>query len=157
MNACGCPFAQKLFDDVRAMNGRTVPDDQQLARDLAQKPLQKAHDIWPFVRVILHVQEQPSIWRQPPNRREMVTGQRHGQDGCLPNWRIGAHGHRQEIKRRLVYTDDGTRFLFCLFFNSATRCSCQVWIAWASCWLARLSGFWTLCLIACRRRLQWVG
>ena len=157
MKTFGSPCAQKIFDDIRAMNGRAIPDDQQLARDFAQKHLQKAHDIWPFVRVILHLHKQPSIGCQATDRRKMVTGQPHRQDRRVPNRRIGPHSHGQEVKRRLVYKDDGTLFLFRFFFNSVTRCSRQVWIACASLWLARLSGFWALCLIALRRRLQWVG
>lgn len=157
MKALGPTFAQKSFDDVRTMNGRAVPNDQQLAWDFAQKPLQKAHDIWPFVRVILHLHEQPPIGCQATDRRKMVTGQPYRQDRRMSNRRVGPHSHGQEVKRRLIYKDDGTLFLFRLFFNSATRCSRQVTIACASLWLARLSGFWTLCLIACRRRLQWVG
>jgi hypothetical protein len=157
MKAFGAPSAQKVFDDARTMNRRTVPNDQQVAGNFAQKHLQEAHDIWPFVRVILDLHEQSTIWRQSADGRQVVTGQRNSQDGRLPHGRRGSHGHGQQVERRLIYEDDGTRFLFRLFFNSATRCSRQVWIACASRWLARLSGFWTLCLIALRRRPQWVG
>jgi hypothetical protein len=87
----------------------------------------------------------------------MIASQRNRQDWRLAHRRIGPNGHGQEIKRRLIYKDDRTLFLCGFFFNAATRCSRQVWIACASRWLARLSGFCTLCLIACRRRLQWVG
>ena len=131
VNACGSPSAQKVFDDVRAMDGRAIPDDQQFAGDLAQKHLQKAHDIWPFVRVILHLHEQSSIWCQSTDDRQVITGQRNSQDGCLTHGCIAAHGHGQEIKRRLVYEDDGTLFLFRLFFTSAPRCSHPVWRACA--------------------------
>lgn len=157
VKAFGSPCTQKVFDHLRAMNGSAIPDDQQVARDLAQKQVQKAHDIWPFVRMVLQAHEQPPIGRQATDRRKMVTGQPHRQDRRVSNRRIGPYSHGQEVKRRLVYKDDGTLFLFRLFFNSATRCSRQVWIACASLWLARLSGFWTLCLMALRRRLQWVG
>ena len=148
MKALGPSRAQKVFDDPRAMNGSAIPNDQQFAGDLARKHLQKAHDIWSFVRMVLYPQEHPSIWRQTADGRQMIAGQGNRQDGRLTHWRIRPHSQGQEVKRRLVYKDNGTLFLFRLFFNSATRCSRQVWIACASCWLARLSGFWTLCLIA---------
>lgn len=157
MNAFGSPCAQKVFDDMTAMNRSPIPNDQQFARDFAQKQLQKAYDISPFVRMILDLHEQSSRERQPSHCRKVIASQWNGQDGGLTHWRIRAYSHRQQVKRRLVYKDDGTLFFLRLFFNSATRCSRQVWIAWASRWLARLSGFWTLCLIALRRRLQWVG
>lgn len=157
MKACGSPCAQEIFDDARAVDRRAVPDDQQLALNFAQKHLQETHDIRACIRVILNLQEQSAIRRQPTYGRQVVTGQRDGQDGGLSHRRIGSHSHRQEIERRLVYEHDGTGFLFRLFFSSITRCSRQVWMAWASRWLARLPGFWTLCLMALRRRLQWVG
>src|SRR5690348_8008290 len=37
MDAFGSTFAQKVFDWLRAMNGSSVPDHQQLAWDLAQE------------------------------------------------------------------------------------------------------------------------
>ncbi len=154
MNAFGSRGRQKIFDHVTPMNSGTVPNDQQFAGKLAQEHLQKAHDIWPFIRMVLHLHEQPPIHRQTTNGGKMITGQRNREDRRLANRCVGPHGHRQEVKRRLVYKDNGALFLFRLFFNSATRCSRQVWIACTSRWLARLSGFWTLCLIALRRRLQ---
>lgn len=157
MYALGSPCRQKIFDHVTAMNGGSIPNDQQFAGNLASKHLQKAHDIWPFVRMVLNLHKQPSIHRQAPNGGKMITGQWNRQDRRLANWRIGPNGHWQEIKRRLVYKDDGTLFLFGLFFNAVTRCSRQVWIACASRWLALLVGFWTLCLMALRRRPQWLG
>src|SRR5579883_3290128 len=150
MNALGTSRAQKVFDDTRAMNGSTIPNDQQFARNLTLKEAQKAHDIWPFVRMVLQPHEHPPIWRQTADSRKVIVGQGNRQNGRLTHWRIRAHSQRQEIKRRLVSKDNGTLFFLRLFFNSVTRCSRHVWIACASCWLARLSGFWTLCLIACR-------
>lgn len=132
MDASGSPSAQKGFDDVGAMHGCTVPNDQQLAGNFAQKQVQEAHDIRPFVRVILDLHEQPSIRGQCTDDQEMVTSQRHGEDRRLAHWRIGAHRHGQQVKRRRIYKDDGARFLFRLFFNSATRWSHQVWMDCAS-------------------------
>src|SRR5258708_17330047 len=157
MNAFGSPCGQEIFDHVTPMNRGSIPNDQQFAGNLAREHLQKAHDIWPFVRMVLHLHEDPSIHRQTSNDGKMITGQRNREDRRLADRRIGANGHGQEIKRRLVYTDDRPLFLCGLFFNAATRCSRQVWIACTSRWLARLSGFWTLCLMALSRRLQWVG
>jgi hypothetical protein len=157
MDAFGSPLSQKVLDCLAAMDRGPIPNDKQVARDLPQQQLQKAHDIWSFVGVILHLHDQLSLQGQPSNSREMVTCQLDGQHGGLSSWRIGPNDHGQEIKRRLVYKDDGPLFLFGLFFSSAARCSRQVWIACASRWLAWLSGFCKLCLIALRRRPQCVG
>ena len=48
MDAFGSPLGQKRFDSLRAMNARPIPDDQQLAWDLAQEQVQELHHIWPF-------------------------------------------------------------------------------------------------------------
>jgi transposase len=37
------------------MNRCAIPDDQQFAWELAQQSLQKAHNVWPFVRLILEL------------------------------------------------------------------------------------------------------
>ncbi len=78
MNACGSPCRQKVFDDARAMDGRAIPDNQQFPRNFAKKPLQKAHHIWPFIRMILKLHEQPPIWGQSPmaERWSRVSGTR---------------------------------------------------------------------------------
>src|SRR6266700_4218297 len=53
MDALGSALGQKILDGPRAMNARAIPDDQQVARDLAQKQVQEAHHIWSFERMVL--------------------------------------------------------------------------------------------------------
>ncbi len=45
VNACSRPSRQKVFDRLAVMDGRTIPDDQQFPRDLAQELLEKSHHI----------------------------------------------------------------------------------------------------------------
>jgi len=157
MNAFGSSLCQKILDHLTAMNGGPIPDDQQFARDLAQKSLQKTHDIWPFVRMILNMHEKPPIGSHTTNSREMIASQFHRQDRRLSNRGVGPHCHRQQVKSRLIYKNNGALFLFGLFFSSTDRCSRHRWIAASSRWVARWIGFWRLCLIVQRRRLQCVG
>jgi hypothetical protein len=99
MNALGTSRAQKVFDDMRAMNGSAIPNHQQFAGDLARKHLQKAHDIWPFIRMVLEPHEHPSIRRQAADGRQMIASQGNRQNGRLTHWCIGAHSQGQEVKR----------------------------------------------------------
>jgi hypothetical protein len=55
----GCAtLSQEVLDDMRAVDWGAVPDDQQLARDMAEQVLQKAHHVRPAQRAVLHLQEE---------------------------------------------------------------------------------------------------
>ena len=157
MDAFGSPLSQKILDRLTAVNSSPIPDDQQVAWELAQKQLQEPHDIWPFVRGILDVHDQSSIQCKATDGREMITGPFDLQHRRLPDRGIGPHRHGQQIKSRLIYKDDGALFRFGLFFSSTERCSRHSLMAVSSRWLARSTGFCLLYLILCRRREQWVG
>lgn len=157
MNPFGCALCQKILDDPATMNAGPIPNDQQFPRDLAQKHLQKANHAWSFVRMIVHLHEQPPIHRQAPYRGKVITGQFDRQHGRLSDRRVGSYRHGQQIKGRLIYENDCAFFLFGLFFSSTQWWSRHTWIACSSRWVARVSGFCRLCLMAERRRPQWVG
>jgi hypothetical protein len=157
MDAFGSPLCQKILDGLRAMNARAIPDDQQLSRKLAQELLQEAHHIRSFERVVLEVHDQSPIHRQPTDRREMIARQWNLQHRRLPHRSVGADRHGQQVKARLIYKDDGAFLLVGLFFSSTQWWSRHTWMACSLRWLARVSGFCRLCLMAERRREQWVG
>lgn len=157
MDAFGTPLRQKILDRLTAVDGSPIPDNQQVARDLAQEQLQETHDIWSFVRSVLDVHDQPSIQGKPADGREMIPGQFDLQQRRLPDRGRGPHRHGQQIKSRLVYKDDGALFLCGLFFSSTERWSRHSLMAASSRWLARSTGFWQLYLILHRRREQCVG
>jgi hypothetical protein len=157
MDALGSPLGQELFDGPRAMNACPIPDDQQGARDLAQKQLQETHHIRAFERVVLNRHDQAPIHGEAAHRGKMIAGQGDRQHRCLSHRSVGPHSHRQHIQSRLIYKDDRALFLFGLFFTSSEWWSRHTWMACSSRWLARVSGFCRLCLMAERRREQWVG
>src|SRR5450631_1266438 len=132
MNPLGTAFCQKVFDRLTAMNGRSIPDDQQVAGNLTGEQLQKANDIGAFVRMVLGLHEEPPLWGNATHSRKMVVGQFDWQDGRLPLRRIGAHSHRQQVKGGLIYKDDGAFFALGFFFNSSHWCSFQFWMAASS-------------------------
>ena len=55
MDAFGSSLRQEILDRLAAMNGSAIPDDQQLAWELAQEQLQEPHDIWPLLQAVLNV------------------------------------------------------------------------------------------------------
>src|SRR5712692_10003672 len=44
MDPLGCARGQKVFDDLAAMDWGAIPDDQELAGNVAQQVLEEAHD-----------------------------------------------------------------------------------------------------------------
>src|SRR5258706_13727791 len=157
MEALGGTAREVVLDRLATMDRRAIPDDEQLAGDLAQQHAQEAHDIGRVVGMVLRLQEQPPVGREPPDGGQMVMGQRHPQHRRPPARRPRAHGHRQEVEAGLVYPDDRPPFVD-RFFSKAGQRSChQAAIAAASRWVARVTGRWTLCCSACSSRLTWAG
>src|SRR6266568_9103948 len=157
MNAFGTSFCQVVFDDLTSMNRSAIPDHQQLAGNLTREDLQKANDIWAFVRMVLGLHNDLPFGCDSANGREMVTSQLDFQNGRFANGGVGAYRQRQEIKSRLIYKDNGTIFLFGLFFSAGHRSSFQAWIATSSRCVAFWMGFCRLYFTPRRRRLQWAG
>ena len=157
MDAFGSACCQKILDGTRAMNARAIPDEKPLARKLTQEQVQELHHIGTFEGMILQVHNQASIHAQAADGRQMIASQGNLQDGRLSHGSIGAHRHGQQVKARLIYKHDRAFLLFRLFFSSTEWWSRQVWMACSSRWLAYVSGFCRLCLMAARRREQWVG
>src|SRR6266446_6199378 len=157
MDAFGRAMAQKLFDRLRSMNRRPIPDHQKVARNLAQQQAQEAHHILGTVGMILCLHQQPSIRGDCSDGGEMIIGQLDAQHRGLSTGRIGAYSNRQEVKAFFIYEDDRPFFLFGLFLSAGHRSSFHLWMAASSRWVARWTGFWTLYLMARRMRLQWAG
>ena len=144
MQPFGGPALQKVFDLLGAMDGGPIPDHEQLPGDLAQQETQEAHDICGFIGSLLHLHEEPSLWGQATNGREMIGAELDAQERSLPTRGIGPHGHGQQIKTRLIYKNDGSFFLLSFFFSAGQRSSFQPLMAASSRWLARCTGFCTL-------------
>src|SRR5712692_4873229 len=60
----------------------------------------------------------------PLIKDQVIAREFHPQDRRLPTWCPGAHRHRQQIKPRFVYPEDG-RFLLVGFFFIAVLRSCD--------------------------------
>ena len=85
--------------------------------------------------------EQSPIQGDATDGREMIARQLDPQDRRLPAWSPGAHRHRQQIKSRFVYPDDGGLVLLGFFLMSGQRSSDHCLSASSLRWLARSTGF----------------
>src|SRR5262245_57642498 len=94
---CGSA-AQEVLNRLATMNGRAIPDDEQLALDFTQQHAQEAHDILSVVRPLLSLQEEASFRRDAPDGGEMIMGERQGEDRRLPARRPGPHRHREQVE-----------------------------------------------------------
>src|SRR5258708_15468731 len=139
------------------MDGRAIPDDQQLAADFAQQQAQEADDIGGAVSMLLGLHEQAPGSGDAADGREMVMGERHAQEGRLPAGRPGPHGQRQQVEPRLIYPNDGPAFVGRFFSKAGQRSRHQAWTAAASRWAARCTGRWTLWRTAWSSRLTRAG
>src|SRR5258708_17334104 len=94
VHASGTAPTQEVLDGLAAMNGRAVPDHQELATDLAQQHAQEADDIRRVVGTLLGLHEQAPVRRDAADRREMVIIDRHPQQRRLPTRCPGPPAHR---------------------------------------------------------------
>jgi hypothetical protein len=143
-DAAGAALSQEVLDRLAAMDRRAVPNDQQLAGDVAQQMLEEAHDIRARVGVILHEHEQPSGWRDAADDRQVVATQREAEDWRLPARGVGPDRAREQIEARFVDPDDGPSLLVSPFFRAGQRSVRHASITASFRWLARAIGFCTL-------------
>ncbi len=99
----GGPLRQEVFDRLRAVNGRPVPDDEQRARNLAQQMAQELHDCRAAEGALADLQQQPPVHRESADRREMIMGEQGVQDRRLATGRIGPDGPGQGVEGRFIY------------------------------------------------------
>ena len=67
----------------------------------------------------------------PLIKDQVIVREFHAQDRRLPTWSPGAHGHRQQIKPRFVYPEDGRLLLVGFFFIAGHR-SCDHFLSASS-------------------------
>lgn len=143
-DAAGTTLGQEVLDRLAAMDGSTIPDDQEFAGDVAEEMLEEADDVRALVRVLLDQHEQASLRRDAADDRQVVAAQREAEDGCLPAWGVGPDRAREEVEARFVDPDDGPAFLVGPLFRAGQRSVRQASIAASFRWLARSIGFCTL-------------
>lgn len=149
--------AQEVLDDLAAVNRCAIPEDQELAREVAQQVPEEPYDIGTFEGASPDVEEQAPVRSECADGREVVTRERDGQDRGLPFGRVGADPGRQEVETRFIDPDNRPSF-FPGFFSRTGQCSVSQasTLAGSRC-VARTSGCWTLRPRVRRRRLTCEG
>ena len=110
VQALGRALGQEVLDHLGAVDGRAVPDHQQLARDLSKQVLKEAHHVGAAQGVVADLEQDAAGRGQPADQGQVITGEGHVQDGHLPAWGVGADDRRQQVAAGLVYEDDGAPF-----------------------------------------------
>lgn len=144
LDATGTAVCQEVLDGLAAMDGRAVPDDQQLAGDVAEQMLEEAHDIRALERPLLHQHEQSIVRGDGTDDREMIATQWEREDRRLPAWGVGADRAREQVEARFIDPDDRPPLPVGPLFRAGHRSVSHASIAASLRWLARSIGFWTL-------------
>lgn len=157
MEPFGSFVFQKVFDHLCTMDRCPIPDDEQVAWNLAQQETQEANHILGIIGMILRLHEQPSLSSKASDSRKMIPRQFHTQHRSVSSGSVGPHSHRQQVEAGFIYKDDGSVLLLGFFLSAGQRSSFQRPMAVSSRWLACCTGFCTLYFSFCRSRLQWPG
>jgi hypothetical protein len=157
MDALGATLRQEALHGFATMDGRAIPNDQQLALNVPQQMLQEAHDILATIGLLLHLYQQAAAAGERANHRQMIIAEWCAQDRRLPARSVGTANRGQQVEAGLIYPDDRALLAPRFFFSAGQRWSCQAWIAASFRSLARVIGFWTLNPSRRRRRETCAG
>ena len=151
------PLGEEVLDRLGTMDGRAIPDHEEVALDVAQQMLEKADDLGAPESPLAHLQEDPPVVGEAAQHGQMIARAGHAQDRRLAPRRVGAHEPRQQVEGGLVYPDDRAPLALGFACRAGQRSANQAVIACSSRWVARRIGFWTLQPISRRSRLIWAG
>jgi hypothetical protein len=140
----GRPTSREVLDRLSAIDRRSIPDDEQLAADLAQQHAQEAHDIERAIGVVLRLHKESPIGRETTHDGQMATGQRHAQERRLAVQRPRPHGHGKQVEAGLIYPDDGAPFSDRFFLRRASAPATMRQSPPHGGCVAHVAGRWTL-------------
>jgi hypothetical protein len=103
VNPLGCTSAQVLLHCLAAVDGSTIPDEQQLPSNMPQQVLEEPNYILPSVGSLLHHQIQLAFRSDASHSRKMFSAQRSTNDGGLAHWGVGSYYPRQQVETGLVH------------------------------------------------------
>ena len=82
-----CSASQKLLYGPSTLDGRAVPDYQELALDPAQEVLEETHHVFSVEGALLLHHVEPALKGDAADHREMIAGELLVQDGRLAHRR----------------------------------------------------------------------
>src|ERR1700677_2247169 len=108
LNSLGASLGQEFLDSAPPMDGRAIPDHQQLLSRLYQQVLQEDHAFRTLQRFLPHQGVQFSRRSASRHDRKIVPGQLLVDNRGLPFRPIGSDQARQQIKARFIDTNQGS-------------------------------------------------
>ena len=106
----------ELFDQFAAMNGRSIPKDQQGCLQVAQEHLEKLDDLWTLDRAGMDLEiEVPK--RHSCDDRKTLPAESLLDHRSLAARRPGAHALWPRAQTTFVEKDDGSPFPRCFFLS----------------------------------------
>ena len=116
VNRLGCPVAQILPDGFAAVDRRAIPEDQQLARDMAPQMIEEADHLGARDRRLVDLEVQPPLKPDGADDREMIAAERVMQDRRLAPRRRAARHRGQKIEAALIKEEKRARLFGGLLF-----------------------------------------
>ncbi len=112
----GRPVAQIPPNGFAAVDRRPIPEDQQLARDVAPQMIEEADHFGARDRRLMDLEVQPLVQAHGADDREMIAAEGMTQDRRLAPWRVAARYRRQEIEAALIEEEQRARLVGGLLF-----------------------------------------
>ncbi len=109
-------LAEELLDCLAAVDRRTIPDDQQLARDVTQQMLQEANDLGAPDRRLVDLEVELLVQTHGPDHREMIMAERVVQNRRLAHRSVSTHHRGQQVKATLIDEEQRALLLQSLLF-----------------------------------------
>lgn len=132
-----------LSDQPAAVDGRSIPDDQKLPRDMTLQVFEELHDLGALDGALVDL-KQTAPQSQRSNDREALPIEGLLKHGGLAHWRPGPGSGGARAQARLVNENDGAPLAlgFFLMFGHSTRFQREIFFSLRS--IARRVGRWQL-------------
>jgi hypothetical protein len=108
-----------MFDQKAAMDRRTIPKDQQFARDVPSQVPEKLNDLWAFDAALMNLKVKPPQG-QSADYRKAFPIEGFTQDGGLPARRPSADSCRAGAQPAFIDEYDGASLPAGFFLKRAT-------------------------------------
>ena len=116
MDPLGGPTGQKVFDRLAAMDGSSIPDNEELARELAPQDAQQPHHIAAVLGRRLRWHHQALVGGEGCDRRALIACQGNPHDRGLPVPRPRADVMGKQVQPRLITPHDHSLLVVGFFF-----------------------------------------
>ncbi len=137
--ALGC--RKEVAYQLAAMNGRSVPDDEDAPFEVAPQVLDELYDLRAFDAALVHLKVKPLKGDSADDGEALPVKALMEQRG-LPTQRPGSHACGLGAQSALVHEDDDATLAVGVFFSVGHVLRFQVPMAFSSRSRARRSGLW---------------